>query len=272
MIGFPKTADGITVDWLTDRLKTNGLLTGGRVTSVSVTGSPNPDRTASTIAIAYSADATGERPATAFYKYNTNGRDRAVPRYCAAVREARFYSEIDSDSAGPVGPACYDVGGDFDKGGVYLLLEDISESHFLVDKADTPSPYGGWAAFETVKADRFVEIATRLATFQARWWDDPRIREPDLSTGTGDMLSTVMTASETFVEQTLTEEWYEGAVDRLTRYGEPDPPAAANLMRQVIEAWPEMYAARMAQSHITLMHVDLHLRNVLFPVQDRVKD
>lgn len=265
MTDFPRTADDITPSWLTDRFKSSGQLTSGSVIDVSVHGQPKADRTASNLAIQYSKDATGTLPDRAFYKYGTNGRNNVeVRRHCAAVREALFYTEISEPVASRIGPRCYDAGGNFDDGEVYLILEDISESHILLDKADVSSPYGGWACFESVTADQFSAVAATLAGFQAQWWDHPRIGEPDLSSGTGDMLSTVMTASDTFVEKTLTREWEQSVVERLTRYGEPEPEAAMALMREVTSAWPRLYDERISRGNLTLMHCDLHLRNVLF--------
>ena len=191
MDDFPRTADDITPSWLTARFTENGLLTGGRVTAVTEIGQPKADRTASNITIQYSSDATGTLPDRAFYKYNTHGRNRVeVPRHCAAVREAIFYSEINPPLESPIGPQCFDSGGRFDDGEVYLILEDISESHRLLGKAKDPSPYGGWASFEDVTPEQFTAIVKGLAGFQAHWWDDPRIDEPDLSNGTGDMMRT----------------------------------------------------------------------------------
>lgn len=210
----------------------------------------------------------GDCPASAFFKYNTNGRDCVDPkRHCAAVREAIFYSEIDAGCDHPIGPRCYDIGGNFDAGEVYLILEDITDSYILVDKADTPSPYGGWASFETAPFDRFIETAKRLAKFQARWWDHPRIKQADLSSGTGDMLSTAMTSTVAFVERTLTPQWETNVFDGLKKRGEPDPESARETIRRVIQTWPAIYRERKTRGNLSLMHVDLHLRNVLFHAQ-----
>ena len=37
------------------------------------------------------------------------------------------------------------------------------------------------------------------------------------------------------------------------------------LMRDVISAWPGLFDERICRGNLTLMHVDLHLRNVMFP-------
>ena len=265
MSAFPRAAIEITPSWLTERLAANGLLTGGRVVAVAPTGQPKADRTASTIAIQYSPDAAGNLPYRAFFKYNANGRDRVeVRRHCAAVREALFYTEI-SPRCGGIAPRCFDAGGDLNDGEAYLILEDISASHVLLEKADVPSPYGGWASFENVAIEQFAAIVRAMARFQACWWDDPRIAEEDLASGTGDMLSMVMTASASFVEGTLTDAWEARVIGRLERYGEADPKSAMCLMRDAISAWPNLFRARIGRRDTTLMHGDLHLRNVLFP-------
>ncbi|MBS12811.1 MAG: hypothetical protein CME19_14545 [Gemmatimonadetes bacterium] len=232
-------------------------------------GQPKADRTASNLSIEYSPDASGKLPERAFFKYNMNGRDRvAVRRHCAAVREALFYDEINRGLDDPIGPEAYDIGGDYDDGVAYLIIEDIADDHYLVDKADVDSPWGGWAPFETVPAERFVETTRRLARFQAAWWNHARITEPDLSSSTGDMLSVPMTGTETFVEKTLTDEWEDNIVEGLEKRGEPDPSASRETMRAAIEAWPDIWKDRASQGNLSLMHVDMHLRNVLFRKTD----
>ena len=264
MPDYPCIADDITPEWLTDRFRSRGILESGSVDSVEEIGQPKADRTASNLELSHTSETEGTPPHKVFYKYNTNGRDRvANRRHCAAVREAIFYDEIDA-SADPIGPACYDVGGNYDEGEVYLLLEDITDSHYLVDKAESASPFGGWASFETVPVERFTETAERLATFHARWWDHPRINQADLASGAGDMLSAPMTATQAFVDRTLTSEWKNAFLVGLERRGEPDPAASCELRETAIGAWPGIYERRRNSGNRTLMHVDLHLRNVLF--------
>ena len=194
-----------------------------------------------------------------------------VPRHCAAVREAVFYAEISPPLKNPISPRCFDAGGRFDDGEAYLILEDISESHLLLDKADVPSPYGGWASFETVTPEQFAAIVEALAGFQSHWWNHPRISVADLSSSTGDMLSAVTTASASFLEQTLTKDWEKSVVERLAECGEPDAEAAMRLMRDAILAWPGLFEERFARGHLTLMHGDLHLRNVFFPASKKLE-
>ena len=120
MTDFPRRGEEITADWLTSRFISNGFISEGLVSSVEETRQPKADRTASNLSITYSENAEGVLPAKVFFKYNTNGREGVdEPRHCAAVREALFYSEFDSD--GLIGPQCYDAGGDFDNGEVYLI-------------------------------------------------------------------------------------------------------------------------------------------------------
>ena len=227
-------------------------------------GQPKADRTASRLSVEYSRDAVGVLPKKVFYKFNTNGRDGvSEPRHCAAVREALFYSEFDRD--GSIGPECYDTGGDFETGEVCLILQDITEDYVMLDKADVPSPYGGWASFETVTHETYGAIAEKLARFQALWWDNPRIQASDVSSYTGDMLSLVYTATDEFVRKKITEEAREEFIKGITRYGEEDPGASADLVWKVISGWPALYNARVSQANLTMMHCDLHLRNVLFP-------
>jgi len=138
-----------------------------------------------------------------------------------------------------------------------MLLEDLSDTHYLVPASDNPSPYGGWRSFDNLSRQTFEEIVAQAARFQAFWWGHPETNRQDLLQCTGDLPNMADTANPESVDIRLRE------LSELSDL----PSDTIQTAREAIATWPELYAGRVANAaeHLTFMHVDFHLRNVLIP-------
>ena len=135
----------------------------------------------------------------------------------------------------------------------YLLLEDLEITHHLPPAANN-SPYGGWLSFQEVTLPEFEAVARKLAPFQARWWNDPRIqREPFVAPWgslnvAGDPSN--IPASLRSLEQLAAEL----------------PAETRDQVEHCVRTFPDLYQRRLVNAEtLTLVHDDFHLRSVLLP-------
>jgi hypothetical protein len=243
------------------------------VIDIQVNEKPKADRIANRIKVTYSTDAPESAPKNLIFKHGANGRFSAKePKYCAGVREGIFYGEIAPAMLNPPSAFCYDVGIDYDGGQSYMLLEDISETHYLVPASDNRSPYGGWKSFDNLSGDTFRQVVEPLVHFQAFWWEHSRINEPGFLQSTGDMLGMIDTSSEEWANRIIRDpNWADNLARNLEKHRDPSPLKSVALTEKVIAGWPALYRRRIVGNHaLTFIHVDFHLRNVLLP-KDRTK-
>ena len=170
----------VTAEWLTARLRANGILDAGEVIAVGFDDRTKPDRVANRIRVRYSENAPADAPRSLSYRFNNNGAARVDDkRLCGAVREARFYTQMAPQTNPRPVAQLYDAGIHEQTGETYLLLEDLNGTHELAHKSDTPSPYGGGACFDTLprvswEAQDLCFIRSIMAAFEA-WQCEERL-------------------------------------------------------------------------------------------------
>ena len=248
-----KNPEDVTADWLTKRLRANGYLNKGEVVEVGPEDRTKADRVANRLLIRYSEGVSEDMPSRLIFRFNDNGAARVKDkRLSSAVREAVFYTEMATEMNDPPIAKWYDAGIDVDTGETYLLLEDLMFTHELAEKSDTPSPYGGWACFDTLPWESWEGMVDALVKMQAHWWDHERIHDAHVVAMSG-WLSTEAVADR------------ERAGVHLEGLGE----MAEDLRERVeksIRAWPDLYEKRIVdRKHLTLTHQDFHCRNVMLP-------
>lgn len=248
-----KSPEDVTAEWLTERLRANRYLDAGEVVEVSFEDRTKKDRMANRILVRYSEGVSEDLPSSLIFRFNDNGAAKVEDkRLCSAAREAVFYTQMASEMDDPPFARCYDAGIDEKTGETYLLLEDLTGTHELAERSENPSPYGGWACFDTVPRESWEGVVDALVQVQAHWWDHARIHDVDITAISG-WLTTEMVANPARAEQHL-----EDLGDL--------PEELRERVEQAIRAWPRLYAERIAgRKHLTLTHQDFHCRNVMLP-------
>jgi hypothetical protein len=226
-------------DFLTERLRANGVLPRGRV--IAVDAGECRTTLVSTIAplrLEYSPDAPAEAPTRLFLKATRGGLDPGLRS--VGEREVTFYRH-----AAPLMPRgrlsrCYDA--EFVDGNFHLLLEDLSETHTII----TPWPLP--------PSDEACErIIDTWADFHAFWW-----RHPSLGRDVGTFLDESALAK-------ITTEYRE----RYTRFaGALDDrlwPAARAIYSRVHDARDRLITPARLYANYTIGHGDAHVWNLLYP-------
>jgi thiamine kinase-like enzyme len=139
----------------------------------------------------------------------------------------------------PPVPRCYDAVFDETAGRFHLLLEDLSETHAVVS---------GWPLPPTdAQCERIVETYAR---FHAAWWDDAR-----LGHGVGALLdigryATVLAETYARFAASLGDRL---SAERRDRY------------ERMVGASARLAHRHLTGRHITLVHNDAHVWNLLYP-------
>jgi hypothetical protein len=153
----------ITPEWLTDVFRKKSLLDAAKVTSVRIVLTKTlPVSMVARLEVDYSPGASDIAPSKLFLKLsNPTYAQPGLPD--AGPNEVRFYQLVGDDINGPPLVKCYDTGYSSDLSSSYILMEDLSDTHFQPKSPGAPSEIcSGFA----VKC---------LAQFHALWWDHPRL-------------------------------------------------------------------------------------------------
>lgn len=128
--------DEISAQWLTDRLRQAGTLPSGHVVELSHTMADPFGALVLHLWPLYSADAPTGAPQRLFLKMaDPDMHNDAVPRGRA---EIVFYRALPPQHTLPV-PRCYDAQYDEASGRFQLLMDDLSESHDLLERGLPPT-------------------------------------------------------------------------------------------------------------------------------------
>ncbi len=151
--------DQVTPEWLTRALRVNGYLERGEVIALRSGGQGSTTvggpgfQPSHRLEVSYSGNASPEAPRRLYLKVGGGPRDEGAGR-----REVEFYASIASAMALSPGLPCYHAACDSESGAYHLLLEDVSETHFTVEReAPAPKP----------DVERMLDL---LAGFHAHWW------------------------------------------------------------------------------------------------------
>ena len=252
-----KKPEDVTAEWLTQRLRVNGYLDVGEVVAVGFEDRAKKDRVANRVLVRYSEDVCEDMPRSLIFRFNDNGAAKAEDkRICSAVREVVFYLQMMDEMDDMPLATCYDGGIDAVTGEAYLLLEDLTLTHELAQKSDTPSPYGGWACFDALPRLCWEGMVDALVQVQAHWWDDVRIHKREVIDISG-WMTTEKVADVGLAKQHVKD---------LGLGCKSVPDAFRSRIEGAIQAWPRLYGERVAkQKHVTVTHQDFHCRNVMLP-------
>lgn len=221
---------------ITAALRLAGVLAAGRVTEVAV------DKSFATVLsyifrlrLTYEGAAAGA-PQSLMLKTGLIGGPGGD--WEGGRNEVAFYTEV--ASATPLGlvPRCFDGHWDAGTKGWHLLLEDLTDTHFIATR---------WPVPPTV--EQCETIVRTQARFHAAWWDDAR-----LGTTVGKWPDAAAMAQFT---QRLSDMFALFAKD----LGDRLSAERRELYRRLIEQMPRLAARYRSHRHMTVVHGDAHVWN-----------
>jgi len=225
---------------LTEALRKSGVLGNNSVRHVAV---ENSFATVLShifrLRLTYDNNAVGA-PASLILKAGLAGR--AGGPWMGGQHEVAFYTEVGAAMFPGYVPRCFGAHFDPDNGAWHLLLEDLSESHFVATQWPLPPTL---AQCESI-------IRTR-GRFQAGWWDDAR-------------LGVTVGAWE---EARASEQSIKSLVDQYARFADELGDRLSAAMRefyaQLFEAAPRLMARYHSHHHMTIIQGDAHVWNCFLP-------
>lgn len=229
---------------LTGMLRTAGVLPEGRVTSVrSVHSFPTVLSHLHRLKLEYDGTAAGA-PRHLYLK--TGQPDGPGATMDSGRREVAFYSTV--APAMPPGslPRCFDAQAAPDGNPWHLLLEDLTDTHFIATQWPVPPTVAQTEA-----------IVRCRARFQAAWWDHPRL---GVDIGTW--------PSDAEIDQWLAglAKEYETFADAL---GERLPPRRRALYERLFAQAPKLLQRFRSHRHMTIIQGDAHVWNCFLPKNAR---
>jgi Ecdysteroid kinase-like family len=224
-------------EYLTEALQRSGALGDGYVTDVVVESSHETILSRIIrLGLSYNG-AVAEAPRSIILK--TGLPERATARWNSGRHEVEFYIQIAAAMAAHLVPRCFDAVHDADTNASHLLLEDLTDSHFIVPNPPLPPTLG--------QSERIIAARAR---FHAQWWDDPRL---------GVAIGTWLDPDRHL--QALAEEVARFA-DRL---GDRLSAERLDFYRRLIDAGPRLNSRYRVHRHMTIVHGDPHVWNVFLP-------
>src|SRR5713101_5612368 len=151
--------DAATPEHLTDVLRRAGVLSAGKITSVSVDSSRQMILS-TVMRLRLEVEGTpGATPLSLFFKRRRP--DSPIDAEAIGRAEVDFYSRVAPLTPGGLLPLCFEAAME---GGWHPLIEDLSDSHDIVSQ---------WPLPPTVEqVDRILGAHAR---FHAFWWDHPAL-------------------------------------------------------------------------------------------------
>ena len=237
MESLPQAA---SAEHLTLALRRSGVLGGGCVVEVAVDSARNTILSRIIrLRLSYEG-AADAAPASLILK--TGHPDRAGPGWNAGRHEVAFYAEFAAVKATALVPRCHEAHWDAGDNSWHLLLEDLTDSHFITTTWPLPP------SFEHCQA-----IIRARARFHAAWWDDPRL----VTT-----LGTWLDAGALDDERARLANAFQRFAARL---GDRLPPVRHDLYQRYLGAMPRLAARYQSRRNITIVHGDAHVWNCLMP-------
>lgn len=164
--------------------------------------------------------------------------DRRPPRNC-------FLHQRCAADAGGLVPGCFEASWNEDTKAWHLLLEDLTDSHFIAT---------AWPLPPTNEQSK--SIVRALARVHAAWWDHPRLGNSVGSWMDDDDPRKLADRVATFIDQ---------VGDRL-------PDERRDLYRRLIDAAPRLDQRYRSHCNLTIVHSDAHVWNVLLPKEQSRDD
>jgi Ser/Thr protein kinase RdoA (MazF antagonist) len=161
-------------------------------------------------------------------------------------REIAFYRDVAPALPANLVPRCFEAVPATDDTAWHLLLEDLTDTHFIATLWPLPPAL-----------DQCESIVRAWARFHAAWWNDPR-----LGVSIGDVT------------------WWERYLGRFaqrleqfnSRFGTLLSRERHELYQRLIERTPRLLAGGPTRRNLTLIHGDAHWWNCFLPRQSGGED
>ena len=226
-------------DHLTEVLRHCGALGPARVDGVTVANAFVKQRSHTRRLRLNYEGAAGDAPEFLILKMghlDSAGR----PAY-ANRREIAFYRNIAPSLPASVTPRCFEVVESTDTTPWHLLLEDLSDSHFIATEHPLPP-----------SKEQCESIMTAWAKFHAAWWDDPR-----LGTSVGTWPAADWEEYLPIFARQL--------ADFTNQFGRFMSPERRALYERLLDPGSRLLARLHARRNLTLVHGDAHWWNCFLP-------
>jgi Ecdysteroid kinase-like family len=230
---LPKAADA---EHLTQALRRSGALGDGRVCNVVMVSSLAKLRSHTIrLRLDYEGPA-GDAPRSVILKMGH--LDSAGHPSYSNRHEIAFYRDIAPALPARVVPHCFEAVEAKDTSAWHLLLEDLTDSHFIATEWPLPPTLG-----------QCESIVQAWARFHAAWWDDARL---GVSIGRWPDADAIDRNRQRLVEQ------YKSFADR---FDECMPPERCDLYERFIDQVPQLSARFCSHRNLTIIHGDAHVWN-----------
>lgn len=225
---------------LTEALRKSGALGDGRVCNVVAMGSFVKQRSHTRrLRLDYEGPAE-DAPCSVILKMghlDSDGRSSY-----ANAHEIAFYRDVAPALPERVVPRCFQAVEATETSAWHLLLEDLTDSHFIA--AEWPLP-------PTLR--QCESIVQAWARFHAAWWDDPRLGVSVGNWSDADGWNPpLQNLAKLFARFT-------------NRFGEMMPPERRNLYQRLLDRAPDLLARYSSHRNLTLIHGDAHWWNCFVP-------
>jgi thiamine kinase-like enzyme len=229
-----------SAEHLTAALRKSGALGGGRVCNVVVTGSfPKLRSHTRRLRLEYEG-AAGDAPDSIILK--TGHLDSEARSSTTNAHEIAFYRDVAPALPARGVPRCFEVVEATETSAWHLLLEDLTDSHFIATE---------WPLPPTVA--QCESIVQAWARFHAAWWDNSRLG-----------VSVGKWSDAQGWEQPLQN--LAAQVARFTdRFGELLSPERRDLYQRLLDRAPDLLARYSSHRNLTLIHGDAHWWNCFVP-------
>jgi thiamine kinase-like enzyme len=227
-------------DHLTEAFRRSGALGEARICNVVAMSSFAKLRSHTfRLRLDYEGPAGDAPPSVILKKGHLDSAGR--PSY-ANRHEIAFYRDIAPALPERLVPRCFEVLEATDTSAWHLLLEDLTDSHFIAT---------AWPLPPTL--EQCESIVQAQARFHAAWWDNPRL---GASVGSWRDTDAIDRDLRSFAEKFA----------RFTdRFGEIMPPERRDLYQRLLDQAPRLLARYHSRRNLTIIHGDAHSWNVFLP-------
>jgi thiamine kinase-like enzyme len=234
---LPSAADA---ERLTEALRRSGIVGPARVSNVAAMSSLKKLRS-HTLRLRLDYEGSAEdAPSSVILKMGH--LDSAGRSSYANHREIAFYRDIAPALLDGLVPRCFECVEATDTSTWHLLLEDLTDSHFIATQ---------WPLPPTL--EQCESIVRAQARLHAAWWDNPRLGTSVASWRDADAFDRDL---QSFAEQ----------FTRFTdRFGEVMPPERRDLYRRLLDRAPRLLARYHSRRNLTIIHGDAHSWNCFLP-------
>ena len=241
---LPSAADA---DRITEALRRSGDVGLVRVANVSVMSSLRKLRSLTLrLRVDYEGPTEGAPSSLILKMGHPDGAGR--PSY-SNRREIAFYRDIAPALPAHVVPQCLEAVEATDTSVWHLLLEDLTDSHFIATEWPLPPTLG-----------QCESIVQAWARFHATWWDEPRLG----------------VSSGSWPDPDLVDRGRQRLADRFKsfadRFGEFMPPERRDLHEKFLDRVPQLLARLHSRRNLTIIHGDAHVWNCFLPGNCRSDD